>query len=312
MAEKVNHHFVPQFYLRGFAEGLGRRARIFVFDSDTRKAFKTSVRNVGSKRNFNRIEAEGFDPNHVEDALSIAESDLAKILSETVESRTFLSSEHRESLMYFAGLLAVRTPERRAHFDGLKKQIIERISHMLFTNEEIWNSQMTKMAADGVPIDSDITFQEMKKFHEEGRYELIIDQTNSIGHEFKMAEEVSELLSKRNWSFVYHQSESQFITSNNPLVLSWKAEVKETIYSPGFGLQETIVTLPLSSQVMLMGTFEEMPSLIEYDAKRVTNANTHAARHSTKQIFARDGLFRLDLRDRTDVQGRDLPKLYGR
>ena len=47
MAQKANHHIVPQFYLRSFAEqGLDRRARITAFDSDTGEF----LRNLGPER----------------------------------------------------------------------------------------------------------------------------------------------------------------------------------------------------------------------------------------------------------------------
>lgn len=50
MAAKVNHHYIPQFYLRGFSEGVGRQARVFTFDQGSKKVFPTIVRNVGSNK----------------------------------------------------------------------------------------------------------------------------------------------------------------------------------------------------------------------------------------------------------------------
>lgn len=70
MATKANHHFIPQFYLRGFAAGIGRKAKVFTFDSKSKCTFTTLVRNVGSRRHFFRVEAEGVDSNAVEDAMS--------------------------------------------------------------------------------------------------------------------------------------------------------------------------------------------------------------------------------------------------
>lgn len=39
MAEKANHHVVPQFHLRSFAIGVGRKARIADFEKETGRSF---------------------------------------------------------------------------------------------------------------------------------------------------------------------------------------------------------------------------------------------------------------------------------
>ena len=64
-----NHHFVPQFYLKGFARPRSKDGRLTVFDLKTRKSFATRPRNVAARRDYNRIEIEGQDPNAIESQL---------------------------------------------------------------------------------------------------------------------------------------------------------------------------------------------------------------------------------------------------
>ncbi|RZI39825.1 DUF4238 domain-containing protein [Herbaspirillum sp. HC18] len=61
-----NHHWVPQCYLKGFAKSRGKSAKLFVIDAIERKTFQTIPRNVASERDFNKIEVDGVDPNHIE------------------------------------------------------------------------------------------------------------------------------------------------------------------------------------------------------------------------------------------------------
>src|SRR4051812_1710975 len=70
-----NHHFVPQFYLKGFAKPRSKDGKLFVCDMKERRRFQTRPRNVAAKRDFNRVEAEHIDPNIVESQLSAIESE---------------------------------------------------------------------------------------------------------------------------------------------------------------------------------------------------------------------------------------------
>ncbi len=98
MAEAHNHHFVPQGYLRSFAEGVGRQARIVAVDRVERKVFRTKVRNIGAARDFNRVDIDGVDPNALEAAFAEFEGpaaapyDACRIPDRLRSKRTVLSS----------------------------------------------------------------------------------------------------------------------------------------------------------------------------------------------------------------------------
>ena len=64
-----NHHFVPQGYLAGFTDDGTRNGRLFVSDLASGSVFQTKPRNVAAKRDFNRIDTEGQEPDALEQAL---------------------------------------------------------------------------------------------------------------------------------------------------------------------------------------------------------------------------------------------------
>jgi hypothetical protein len=67
---KGNHHIVPQFYLRNFANGVGRKARFTAFERETGRSFGAVVRDVAATRHFNRIKTDdGTDPDALENAV---------------------------------------------------------------------------------------------------------------------------------------------------------------------------------------------------------------------------------------------------
>lgn len=311
LAVKANHHYIPQFYLRGFSTGVGRQAQVFVFDSDTKKSFKTLVRNVGSRRHFNRVEAHGVEPNHIEDAMSEIESKMAPHLQRVIEQRAFPDPEHFNYIMNLIAFLSVRNPRLRGNLSDFHKQIVERVMSISVSRPEIWDSQTKQMRESGVPIKDGLTYEEAKRFHHEKNYEIVIDQTHLIGMELQMVDPVLEWLARRSWCFVSAPKGHQFITCDDPAVLSWTDMVKQpTPYSPGHGLKNTMVIFTLCPDLALVGMFEDLPEHITYEPDQVTALNTAVARHSGNQIYARDDSFMLHLKDRPFVKGSDLPRVF--
>lgn len=309
MAEKANHHYVPQLYLRNFADGLGRKARVFVFDSTTNEAFKTSVRNVASKRHFNRVEIDGFDPNYLEDGLAEMEGDLAPFLAEVVTEKCFRTWEHFDWSMNLAAQLSVRNPRMRDQLENFHKDIVERIASLSVSSKEVWESQQKQMQVAGEQVNLKVTYEQAKKFHDDRNYEIAIDQTHLIGIEMRMVETVLAELGKRNWCFVSPPDGHIFITSDDPVVLSWKDQKDRGFSGPGHGLMDTLITFPLSSDLLLLGAFEDLPPVMNYDALQVADANTHVARYSTKQIYALNSDFNVHMPTKFFASGNELPTL---
>ena len=311
MATKANHHYIPQFYLRGFSAGVGRQAQVFVFDSDTKKSFTTLVRNIGSRRHFNRVEAHGVGPNHIEDAMSEIEAMIAPHLQQVIEAKAFPSHEHFKSIMNLIASTSVRNPRLRGNMSDFHKQVVERVTGLQVSTKEIWESETAQMRESGVPVKDDLTYEDMKRFHDEKNYEIVIDQTHLIGLELKMVQPVLEQLSQRSWCFACAPAGHQFITCDDPAVLSWTEKVKQpNPWSPGHGLQNTIVMFTLSPELALVGLFEDLPERSDYRPEQVVALNTAVARHSRNQIYARDGEFMLDLKDRQFVRGDELPHVF--
>ncbi|CAN7587275.1 DUF4238 domain-containing protein [Pararhizobium sp. LjRoot238] len=128
MSDTVNHHFIPQFYLRGFSDAVDRRkCQVFVFDQSTKKAFRTLVRNIGARRNFFRIDVAGFDPNHVEDGMAEIEGEIAPLLEEVVATKSFPSDAHFSSVMMLMGNVAVRNPRFRSMIEDLHVKSMRRL-----------------------------------------------------------------------------------------------------------------------------------------------------------------------------------------
>ncbi len=192
MAQKANHHYIQQFYLRGFAQGVKRQALVFTFDNKKGRSFSASISNIASRRHFNRVELDGFEPNALEDELAGIEDHIAPLLKETIRSRAFPTRRHFEAIMNLIALLSVRNPKRRKSIDEFHTKVIQQVMEVSTADEERWRSSVEKLKAAGQPLRDDVTYEDFRQFVESGKYEILIAQTHLINPELQMVKPVIE------------------------------------------------------------------------------------------------------------------------
>jgi Protein of unknown function (DUF4238) len=95
-----NHHFVSQGYLAGFTENGTRDGRLIVSDLVSCSLFQTKPRNVAAKRDFNRIDAEGQDPDVLERALGEFEGRAASVIRGIGECGDLPTALSAKTLLY--------------------------------------------------------------------------------------------------------------------------------------------------------------------------------------------------------------------
>jgi hypothetical protein len=129
----VKQHYVPQCYLRQFAIRYKKKGyQVAVFDRKKDKSFRANVKDVSCQNYFNRIEADGMDPDVIEKAMSEFETKLAQALAHINEARSLENQEDRAYLITLIGLTALRNPEmreniRKIHEDVGKMNIAARL-----------------------------------------------------------------------------------------------------------------------------------------------------------------------------------------
>lgn len=313
MSDTVNHHFIPQFYLREFSDAAEKRkAQLFVFDQSTKKTFRTLVRNIGARRNFFRIEAEGFDPNHVEDGMAEIEGEIAPRLAEVIETKSFPSDDHFTSVMLLMGNVAVRNPRFRSMIEDLHVKMASGMMRAALKDKDRYEESIRQAREGGAPIRNDISYEDMKSFIERGEYNIAMDQTYLVGLELDAVPTVVEQLARRSWAFASAPAGSTFATCDDPVVLAWADGKERGPYSPGFGLAGTIVMFPISPELTLIGLFVKQTPNRAFRRDQVADMNTSMAKNAATQLYARDGEFELHTRMEPYTRGKDLAAALGR
>lgn len=293
------HHYVPRCYLKNFAVIRKKgRYQVQVFDRTSGKAFAAAIENVAVEKDFNRIEIEGIQPDTFESAMSKIEGEVAPALCRTIEAATFCSDDDRALILNLVGLLALRNPRWRESVRDFHERVAKAIMDISLSSKERWETEHRKAKEAGY-LDSDpkVTYEEMKKFVDDGQFKVTVPTERHIELEMGGLEAVLPHLFERKWIFLKASKDSGgFITCDHPVRLIWSNRgMRNGFYGPGFGLRGTEVIFVLSSSVAIVGAFELSDGSRQVSDDFVAGINGHMIGAALRQVYARDMNFRYEL-----------------
>src|SRR5258708_28885892 len=113
---KIRHHFVPTFYLRGFAESADDDV-VWVYSKDSDKLFCDKPENIGLEKHYHTFQQlDGTkNTNTIEDYFChVWEGPTAKII-ESIKGGSLPTGDDRAFFASFLGLSFTRSPNHRAN-----------------------------------------------------------------------------------------------------------------------------------------------------------------------------------------------------
>jgi hypothetical protein len=290
MATARQHHYIPQFYLKGFAKKPHKTAKLYVFDMHKGAwlPHPTNPKNIGTVRDFNRINAKDYPPDALETSLSAFETEAAKVVRNICEKKELPIAEEWLCIANLIALLSVRNPRVREGHADFVKQIAEQITALTLATKERWESSVKEMKEAGFGADlPDVSYEEMLKFHEEKRYDIKVGNGLFIPAEFGALETVINTLLARKWTLlVAGDLAGHFVCSDHPVRLRWSDPASDKFFPPGHALAGTEVIFPLSKELVLIGTFEGSQGEIIADRRAIAMINTVIIEGSGRQIFS--------------------------
>lgn len=287
MSASRHHHYLSQCYLKGFTQGSAKKSKLLVLDLKSSKRFESTPRNVGGMRDFNRVEINGVDPEIIEKTQSDFEGKAATALRKLEETSDF-SGETKDVILELIGMLAIKSPEMREHLAKPQVQIANHIMAMTFESKERWESQVAQIKQDtGKDISGGTTFEEMKGLFERGAFEVSVSKEHQIHMELLGMQRITELLYQRNWILLKAGDEAgEFITTDNPVSLTFHNPASFPFMSPGFGLPDTMVYFPVSKNLALIGEFGGEDGVKTTNKHLVAILNSKIIANSYQRVFA--------------------------
>lgn len=291
--EARNHHYIPQCYLRGFANRNTGKHKLTVANLKGRRFFETTPRNVGSERDFNRIDVEGLKPDILESQWAIFESKISESIRHVDETGLF-EGESKTVILNLAALMAVRHPSMRENMRKFEEIGAKRILDLILETKEEFESSRDQSKKINFDFEINPSYEELKSFHDNGEYTIEVSRERHIKNEFQMIETILPLLALRKWSVFRSNQKGHFITSDKPLILIWRNIENIPLAmrnSPGFGTQDTEVIFPLSKNTAIVGTFDKPEISLEVELNVIANANTKTIQNAHRQLYCHQSKF---------------------
>ena len=195
MSRTKIEHFIPQFYLRYFANS---KEQLFAFDKQSKRSFPTNIQKIAAHKYFYDIHPlllpEGTDPQFVEKGLAVIEGTLAKEYPKVIESidqRTPINSEQQWHLAVSMALQRARVPQLR--------------------DFAIEYAKRCEQQPEGLPADvSNYLYDKVvaPSVHAKFMFDLAHEKLS----------ELRDIFLKHIWIFGYHNTTKSFYISDNPIV----------------------------------------------------------------------------------------------
>jgi hypothetical protein len=284
------HHYIPRFYLKGFAKKPHKNSPIHVFDMAKGEWLPaTHPSNLGTIRDFNRVDIDGQPIDALESSLSKFETEASKVLESVRESKTMPAGDDLIILMNLIALISVRNPQARESFRESTKKVIDLTTALSLANKDRFESTVQQMKKAGYAKDlPDVSYEELLQFYQSGEYKINIKNQFFYSGEFGAVRAVVQTLLNRRWSFLIAGPDAgHFISSDHPVRLRWTdPKLTQGYFPPGHGVMSTEVLFPLSRNIAIVGTFEGEDRTETVNQAIVATVNNLILQGCVRQLYS--------------------------
>jgi hypothetical protein len=234
MSEPRKHHYLPQFYLRGFSAD-GRS--IFQIEKQGGRAYQASIRDTAAIRDYHELDTDNAkDPGVIERKLADIETKLAEALTHALR-QGLTTPETHNLVIQLVTLLRVRVPAFKAEIEAYLQNVVRSAGMMMERKGELPPPP--------------------KGFEDICRMEnvsITISNWKLLEFMFRIAADprLFQLWAAMTPTILRAPSETFFLTCDQPVAIFHPAASPTDPYGVGLAHADTEVSVPLSSRVLLL------------------------------------------------------------
>lgn len=291
----MKHHYIPQFYLANFINPSDNNAQLWVTDLKQCKQWKAAPSAIAYQNKLYSLEenkeGQNTENDIIEKTFSQLESMADPIIKEILKTERLPTGEGFNILINFIALMASRTP---VMINQRAKPLIEMnkiVMDLYLSSKDRWESLTTRMAEEEKLSPKSLsitTYEKMNEFIRSRNYKMDINQNYKIKQMLDSVDILIPLLAQRKWSLLFSKDITTtlpqlggFICSDNPVALV-SLDPLPPIYSPGFGMLRTEVSMPLSKDVAIVGRFEGNEEVSTISVKGVASINSRTGMYADR------------------------------
>lgn len=271
MAEPRKHHYLPQFYLRGFSAN-GRS--IFQIEKRGDRAYLSSIRDTAAVRDYHDLDTvDAADPGAVEKHLAHVETQLAEGLAATLRSGITTPDIH-SLLIQLVALLRVRVPAFKASIEAHLQNVVRSVGLMMERRGEF--PPPPKGFEDLLRMDN-----------------LLINISNwkLLETMFTIAadRDVFNILAAMTPTLLRAPGDASFLSCDQPVAIFHPTASPRDAYGIGIAHPGTEISVPLSSRALLLLSWSSDPPVDrEAQPDEIAEFNRRTVVMAEALVFAPD------------------------
>ena len=259
----VHNHYVPQYYLKGFCEP-ATPSILAVYEKGSRKGFTTTVKNLAQQRDLYPDETEKFLATQIEQP--------ANLVLDKIRDRTPISIEDKAALAAYMMAMMKRVPRSRERLQAAAPKVLDSVFARI-------DRAMTRLVAKD-PSKS-VLLMKRREESEQIRARFESSFPDEIWHQLippHTAPRALDALSSMTWQFLTFDTETAFMTSDNPVFF---------FEGMGIGNQDSEVTFPISRHVVLWATWRpDLEECFRPTSRRIVReVNSRTVSAATRYVF---------------------------
>jgi hypothetical protein len=260
----MGHHYVPQKYLRGFAETENKDA-IWMYDKKLRKFTNPGIKSVAQEA--------GFYSDEVEQQLNELVEKPANRVLDKLRNQDRISEIERVHLAVYIAIMPKRVPKRRIKAFSILPEVFEKTINEVRAEIQEWGrTTQNKDLFERRLLETEIAEQSFRKKTPESIVEQIRKPWAS--------KQIISLVCAMPWRIVRSTRSDFFLTSDNPAYF---------FEAYGIGNPKSELTFPISTDLALFASWQGEQNSISYVQARpalIREANRRLISGAERFIFS--------------------------
>ncbi len=243
MSKAKRHHYLSQFYLKGFQE----ENKNWVYDRETKKLRQDVPKNIAVISNLYTIQNEaGEESTEIESTFAIIEGKAVSILKKLDQGELITHSEKQE-LALFIALLSTRVPQFFKYIGDTLEAHIKSYSQVALADKERVDSLIQQY-----PELEGIDSEGIVEFVKEDKYKIKPTRGFLLLNMLKVGDEIAHYLFQMEW-FILHSTENQNIVTNDAPFIILGPQNQKPPYKYGIGIlnKNAVKIVPLTKCCIL-------------------------------------------------------------
>ncbi|MGH9343836.1 MAG: DUF4238 domain-containing protein, partial [Terriglobia bacterium] len=284
----MEHHIIPQFYLRGFRDPAidpGRGPRVWTAELNLKKVILRSPKTLAKLTDYYAVDGASGSSHVVEtEILTKVEDAAAKVIARLRDGGPRPTDAQRLDLAVFIALLSTRTPGWRSSTEQLAGKLAESVMQESARHPVYFADLLRRTNSERTFSEEELERMRVETL-DPGNFEYRANPVISLDLMIKAARELAKVIFTMNWCYAIAPVGKHFVTNDNPVF--WYDPTQKPPIANGLASPGCILSFPLGPEIAIAAIWGQQTDVLQHvNAAMVDFVNQRIIRTADRSIFA--------------------------